>query len=183
MSGGAGSRLWPLSKKAYPKQLLPLVTDKTMVQETVDRLSGANFTSPIFICNADHAAPIQQQMDEIGVEMGAVLIEPVGRNTAPCAVVAALYAKDQDEDALVMLAPADHHVTMPDKFRSLIAEAAPVAKDGYLVTFGIQPTGPETGFGYIQMGNTVSNTVNMVCLLYTSPSPRDATLSRMPSSA
>ena len=156
MSGGAGSRLWPASRQAMPKQLLPLVTEQTMVQETAERLSGDLFHPPVFICNAAHAAPIRAQMAEMNHPLGAIIVEPVGRNTAPCAVVAALHAKISDPDALILLAPADHHVTKPNAFRRAVAAAMTAAKNGSLVTFGIAPDGPETGYGYIHQGEPIS---------------------------
>jgi len=156
MSGGAGSRLWPASRKTMPKQLLPLVTDQTMVQETAERLSGDLFHPPVFICNAAHAAPIREQMNEIEQPVGAIIVEPMGRNTAPCAVVAALHAKQSDPEALILLAPADHHVTKPEAFRRSVAAALPAAQKGCLVTFGITPEGPETGYGYIEQGEAIA---------------------------
>lgn len=156
MSGGAGSRLWPASRQAMPKQLLPLVTEQTMVQETAERLSGDLFHAPVFICNAAHAAPIREQMNAIEKTVGAIIVEPMGRNTAPCAVVAALHAKQRDPEALILLAPADHHVTKPDAFRRAVAAAIPAAQKGCLVTFGIAPDGPETGYGYIQQGEIIA---------------------------
>lgn len=156
MSGGAGSRLWPASRQAMPKQLLPLVTDQTMVQETAERLSGELFHPPVFICNAAHAETIRAQMAAIDMPIGAIIVEPVGRNTAPCAVVAALHAKLSDPKALILLAPADHHVTKPEAFRRSVAAAMTAAINGHLVTFGISPDGPETGYGYIQQGAAIS---------------------------
>jgi len=156
MSGGAGSRLWPASRAAMPKQLLPLVTNQTMVQETAERLSGELFHPPVFICNAAHAAPIRAQMAEMNHSIGAIIVEPMGRNTAPCAVVAALHAKVSDPNALILLAPADHHVTKPEAFRRAVAAAMTAAKNGSLVTFGITPDGPETGYGYIHQGEPLS---------------------------
>ena len=155
MSGGAGSRLWPASRAAMPKQLLSLVTHQTMVQETAERFSGDIFHPPVFICNAAHAAPIRAQMAEINQDIGAIIVEPIGRNTAPCAVVAALHAIATEQDALILLAPADHHVTKPDAFRSAVEAAVPAASSGRLVTFGIAPTGPETGYGYIHQGGSI----------------------------
>ena len=152
MSGGAGSRLWPASRAAYPKQLLPLITDKTMAQETALRVTGENYTAPVFICNGAHATAISEQMDAVGAPPLAIITEPVGRNTAPAAIVAAEFAKTQGEDNLVLLLPADHHVTKPDAFRKAVASAVPAARKGYLVTFGISPDGPETGYGYIERG-------------------------------
>lgn len=155
MSGGAGSRLWPASRQAMPKQLLPLVTDQTMVQETAERLSGDLFHAPVFICNTNHVAPIREQMKAINKDIGAIIVEPVGRNTAPCAVVAALHANISDPNALVLLAPADHHVTKPVALRRAVASAMPAAQSGHLVTFGITPQGPETGYGYIHQGEAI----------------------------
>ena len=156
LSGGAGSRLWPASRQAIPKQLLPLVTPQTMVQETAERLSGDLFHPPVFICNAAHAAPIREQMTAIDMPIGAIIVEPIGRNTAPCAVVAALHAQISDPEALILLAPADHHVTKPCAFRRAVAAAMTAAENGHLVTFGISPDGPETGYGYIQQGEQLS---------------------------
>ncbi len=155
MSGGAGSRLWPASRRAMPKQLLPLVSEQTMVQETAARFSGDMFHAPVFICNAAHAAPIRAQMQEADLPVGAIIVEPMGRNTAPCAVVAALHAQIRDPEALILLAPADHHVTKPEAFRRAIAAAMPTAQSGHLVTFGITPHAPETGYGYIQRGEQI----------------------------
>ena len=156
MSGGAGSRLWPASRQAMPKQLLPLVTDETMVQETAQRFSGDLYHDPVFICNAAHAEPIRAQMQAIEQNIGAIIVEPMGRNTAPCAVVAALHAQISDPDALILLAPADHHVTKPEAFRRSVAAAIPAANAERLVTFGIAPTGPETGYGYIEQGEAIA---------------------------
>lgn len=159
MSGGAGSRLWPASRQAYPKQLLPLVTEQTMVQETAERLSGPNYAAPVFICNQAHAAPIKAQMQEIGREIGAIITEPMGRNTAPVAVAAAYHAQSLGMDTLVLLAPADHHVTKPEAFRAAVEVAIPAAMQGKLVTFGITPDAPETGYGYIEQGASMGSGV------------------------
>ena len=156
LSGGAGSRLWPASRQAEPKQLLALVTDRTMIQETVARFDSEMFHPPVFICNASHEAMIRQQMDEMGVEIGAIIVEPMGRNTAPAAIVAALHALSVQNDALFLLAPADHHITKPEAFRRAVAAGAPVAAKGHLVTFGIKPDHAATGFGYIHKGELLS---------------------------
>jgi len=154
MSGGAGSRLWPLSRQANPKQLLPLVTHETMIQETARRFEDDMFTDPVFICNALHVDAIQSQMADIGQSIDACIVEPVGRNTAPCAVVAACHGEKTGAD-LVMLVPADHHVKDPAAFQAAITKAIPAAKAGNLVTFGIAPDGPETGYGYIARGEAL----------------------------
>jgi len=159
MSGGAGSRLWPLSRKAAPKQLLPLLTDKTMIQETVARLTGDMFLPPVFICNAAHASAIAAQMADINTEIGAIIVEPVGRNTAPCGAIAALHAKALGQtlgrDVIALLLPADHHVKKPEAFRLAISNAVKSASSGHLVTFGITPDRPETGYGYIEEGESI----------------------------
>jgi len=134
LSGGAGSRLWPASRQAVPKQLLPLVTEQTMVQETAERFSGELFHPPVFICNAAHGPQIKEQMAAINMPVGAIIVEPIGRNTAPCAVVAALHAQISDPEALILLAPADHHVTKPCAFRRAVAAAMTAAQNGRLVT-------------------------------------------------
>ncbi|MEP1230120.1 MAG: sugar phosphate nucleotidyltransferase [Litorimonas sp.] len=157
MSGGAGSRLWPLSRQAEPKQMLALMTDKTMLQETVARFDLDLYNAPVFICNADHADMISEQMSQMGVEIGSIIIEPEGRNTAPCAVVAALHAMEvKDGNGLFLLVPADHHISRPDAFRRAVAAGAPIASRGYLVTFGVEPDYPATGFGYIRKGDSLS---------------------------
>ena len=155
MSGGAGSRLWPASRAACPKQLLPLVSEKTMVQETALRVSAAEYTAPVFICNTAHADEIFSQMEPIGCPPLAVITEPMGRNTAPAAVVAAEFAKRHGDNTLALLLPADHHVTLPEAFRSAVLAAVPAARAGHLVTFGIAPDAPETGYGYIERGTAI----------------------------
>lgn len=156
LSGGAGSRLWPSSRMAAPKQMLPLVTEKTMIQETALRFSTDMYYPPVFICSADHEPIIRQQMSEIEVEIGGFLIEPCPRNTAAPAVIAALHALDLEPDALVLVVPADHHIEKPDAFRRAVAACAPVAAHGHLMTFGITPEYAATGFGYIRKGETMS---------------------------
>jgi len=156
LSGGAGSRLWPSSRAAAPKQMLPLVTDKTMIQETVLRFNTDMYHDPVFICSAAHEPLIRAQMLEIGVKIGGFLIEPTARNTAAPAVVAALHALELEEDALVLVVPADHHIEKPGAFRRVVAACAPVAAKGHLMTFGITPDHAATGFGYIRKGEALS---------------------------
>jgi mannose-1-phosphate guanylyltransferase / mannose-6-phosphate isomerase len=148
LSGGSGTRLWPLSRGQYPKQFLPLVTQNTMVQETMLRLSGlAGLNNPIAVCNEDHRFMMAEQLWEIGVKPTAIILEPVGKNTAPAVAMAALSASSQDEVLLVL--PADHVILNIEAFHLAIAKAEALAKQGNLVTFGIVPTHPETGYGYI----------------------------------
>ena len=174
MSGGAGSRLWPASRAACPKQLLPLVSEKTMVQDTALRASGPSFTSPVFICNAAHSDLISQQMAAIDRSPLAIITEPVGRNTAPAAVVAAEFARRHGDNTLALLLPADHHVTKADSFRKAVASAVPAAQSGHLVTFGISPNAPETGYGYIERGAAIDESAFTVSAFKEKPDANTA---------
>ena len=156
LSGGAGSRLWPASRLSAPKQMMPLVTEKTMIQETALRFNSDMYHAPVFICAAHHEPLIRQQMEDINVEIGGFLIEPFARNTAAPAVVAALHALSLESDALVLVVPADHHIEKPESFSRAVAACAPVAAQGHLMTFGITPDHAATGFGYIRKGETLS---------------------------
>ncbi len=148
LSGGSGTRLWPLSRGHYPKQFLPLVTKNTMLQETMLRLNGVpGLTSPIAVCNEGHRFMMAEQLLEIGIKPQVILLEPVGKNTAPAVALAALSAESKDDVLLVL--PADHVITDVEAFQKGIKEAEILAQRGYLVTFGIVPTSAETGYGYI----------------------------------
>ncbi len=151
MSGGSGTRLWPASRKTTPKQLLPLAGDKTLVQETALRFRGDNFTSPIIICNHTHKDEISKQLNRIAISADFIT-EPVARNTAACAAIAAMAVKAKNKDALMILAPADHFIKDEAEFNRVIANAIPAVKAGYIVTLGITATAPETGYGYIKKG-------------------------------
>jgi mannose-1-phosphate guanylyltransferase/mannose-1-phosphate guanylyltransferase/mannose-6-phosphate isomerase len=149
LSGGSGTRLWPLSRGQYPKQFLPLVSNHTMLQETVRRLAGlAGLKAPIAICNEDHRFMMAEQLWEIGIKPSAIILEPVGKNTAPAVAMAALSAMSE-EDVLLVL-PADHVINNLPAFHLAIAQAAALAGQGFLVTFGVVPNEPETGYGYIK---------------------------------
>lgn len=157
LSGGSGTRLWPLSRAGYPKQFLPLVSGQTMVQETVSRVGAAEgFAPPVFICADDHRFVVAEQMRQIGVTPSAIILEPLARNTAPAVAVAARFLADQDPDTLMLVLPADHHIADRQGFRAAIAAATPAARAGYLMTFGMQPTAPETGYGYILPGDDIT---------------------------
>lgn len=149
MSGGSGTRLWPLSTQSQPKQFHALATPRTMIQETALRLSGPEFLTPVVICGESHEALAIAQLDQIGLKPQAVILEPFPKNTAAVAAVAALIGEEIDPEALVLLVPADHVINKPEAFHAALRTAAPVAKS-HIVTFGIRPTAPETGFGYIQ---------------------------------
>lgn len=153
LSGGSGTRLWPLSRAALPKQLLPLAGERTMLQETVLRLNGLeNASTPLIVCNNDHRFLIAEQMRDIDIAPLGIFLEPVGRNTAPAAAIAAMHLLKQDADAVMLLLPADHLIRDVPAFHAAINHGMQAVADGNLVTFGIVPDAAETGYGYIQQG-------------------------------
>ncbi|HLO78724.1 MAG TPA: mannose-1-phosphate guanylyltransferase/mannose-6-phosphate isomerase [Magnetospirillum sp.] len=147
LSGGAGTRLWPLSRELRPKQLLPLTSGATLLQDTARRIVGR----PVVVCNQEHRFIVAEQLREIGVEPRGIVIEPVGRNTAPAVAVAALLAQAEADDLLLVM-PSDHQIKDVEAFRAAVAAAVPLAQAGMLVTFGIRPTEANTGYGYIRRG-------------------------------
>ncbi len=156
LSGGAGTRLWPLSRKAYPKQLLPLHTERSMLQDTALRVAGDGFAPPLVICNDEHRFLVAEQFNALGIEPNRIVLEPVGRNTAPAVAVAALLLAEADPNALMLLLASDHVVTDLPAFLAAVEVAADAAAAGSLVTFGIPATSPETGYGYIRRGPALS---------------------------
>ncbi|ODN42966.1 mannose-1-phosphate guanylyltransferase/mannose-6-phosphate isomerase [Piscirickettsia litoralis] len=161
LSGGSGSRLWPLSRALYPKQLLPVATEHTMLQDTVNRLTEKTlFASPTIICNHEHRFIVAEQLREQGISGSKVILEPCGRNTAPAAVIAALTVLESDVAADVLLLPSDHLIEKQDRFLQAIQDAQKAAANDQLVTFGIKPTHPESGYGYIQAGETLNHLNN-----------------------
>lgn len=150
LSGGSGTRLWPLSREAYPKQFLPLAGELTMLQATWQRVAPLAARGPLVIANEEHRFVAAEQLQQVGAEPAAIILEPVGRNTAPAIAVAALEATCDGADALLLVLPSDHVITDEAAFRSAVQAAAGAAEAGKLVTFGIVPTGPETGYGYIK---------------------------------
>lgn len=150
LSGGSGTRLWPLSREAYPKQFLPLVGEDTMLQATWRRVEALAGEAPIVVANEDHRFLVAEQLRVIGAPRPRIVLEPVGRNTAPAIAAAALVAQADGRDPLLLVLPSDHVVRDVAAFRAAVESAAPAAMDGALVTFGIVPNAPETGFGYIQ---------------------------------
>ncbi len=157
LCGGSGTRLWPLSRKLLPKQFLPLATEQSLLQDTVLRLGALEgCAAPILIGNQEHRFMIAEQLREIGVEPGALLLEPVGRNTAPAVAVAAHAALRRDPGALLLVLPSDHVVRDPAAFGAAVRTAREAARQGALVTFGVVPTEPTTGFGYIEQGEPLA---------------------------
>ncbi len=156
LCGGNGSRLWPLSRSNNPKQFLPLLGDDTMLQATIARLEGLNCSAPMLVCGESHRFIAAEQLRQLGITGGKMILEPVGRNTAPAIALAALHAQDEGTDPLLMVLAADHVITQPQAFRDAIATAMPLAEQGELVTFGIVAKGPETGYGYIKCGSKIA---------------------------
>jgi len=153
LSGGSGTRLWPLSRAAYPKQLMPLLSDRSLLLETVERVADpAAFAAPILVCNDEHRFLVAEQLREHGRKVEAILLEPIARNTAPAIAAAALLA---GPEALILVLPSDHYIADKVKFLAAVEKAAKAAALGKLVTFGVEPTGPETGYGYIRKGATI----------------------------
>ena len=157
MAGGTGSRLWPMSRELYPKQFLRLYGEQSMLQETVTRLKGLETSNPLVICNEEHRFLVAEQLRQINQLSNNIILEPVGRNTAPAITLAALSAIDEDYDPLLLVLAADHVIENIEAFHQAVNNAIPFAEQGKLVTFGIVPTGPETGYGYIQRGTEFNN--------------------------
>ncbi|EPT7316396.1 mannose-1-phosphate guanylyltransferase/mannose-6-phosphate isomerase [Klebsiella oxytoca] len=157
MAGGTGSRLWPMSRELYPKQFLKLCGSNSMLQETIVRLEGLSVNNPVLICNEQHRFLAAEQLRQIDCLTGDIILEPVGRNTAPAIALAALQAISGGKDALLLILAADHIIDDVSSFHHAVNKAILHAKEGRLVTFGIVPSGPETGYGYIQRGAIVHN--------------------------
>lgn len=150
LSGGAGTRLWPLSWGDHPKQFLSLITDKTMIQETLLRLDGLETGNPIISCGEGHRFLVAQQIGEVSDKKPTIILEPMAKNTAPAIAAACCAAMKQDKDAVVVVLPSDHIIADVKAFQNAVKTAAVNAEKGYLVTFGIVPTFPSTGYGYVK---------------------------------
>lgn len=163
LSGGSGTRLWPVSRKTHPKQFWPLASQHSMLQETCQRLKDhADTEDPIVVCNTEHRFFVAHQLEEQGFSEASIILEPVGRNTAPAVAVAALHAlkTHQDgkkQDPVLLILPADHVIEDIPAFHQILQKGEQLAEQGHLVTFGIVPTGPETGYGYIQGGEHLND--------------------------
>ncbi len=160
LSGGSGTRLWPVSRALRPKQLLPLVSESTMIQETVLRLNGIeDILAPVIVCNEEHRFMIAEQMREIDIEPSAIILEPFGRNTAPAVAVSAIRAIElsDEKDIVILVLPADHVIQNSSAFHMAVNLAYKAAMNDKLVTFGVIPDAPETGYGYIRAGKLLAN--------------------------
>jgi mannose-1-phosphate guanylyltransferase/mannose-6-phosphate isomerase len=171
LSGGSGTRLWPLSRQCRPKQLLPLTGPRTMLQETAVRADEESLKRLIVVGSSDHRFAIAEQLRSVGIEAPRIILEPVGRNTAPAAAVAALSAVEQDPEALVLLMPADHLIADTAAFRRAVTLGASAAADGHIVLFGVEPKSPATGYGYIESGGPIDRHegVNSVARFHEKP--------------
>jgi len=179
MSGGAGTRLWPMSRAARPKQFLPLIAETSLFQETATRMTSddaVEFAPPIVIAGAAHADIIAAQLEDIGVKPAAIIIEPCPRNTAAVAAVAAAWTAKMRPGALCLLAPADHHIADAIAFRVAVAQGAGPAAKGAIVTFGVRPSEPHTGYGYIEAGAPISEGVAEVAAFREKPDRQTAEL-------
>ena len=177
LSGGTGSRLWPLSRASFPKQFWPLVTEHALFQDTALRSIGAGFAKPIIVCNEEHRFLIAEQLRGIGVMDASILLEPQGRNSAPAITAAALLAAEHNPDAVLWMMAADAAIKDNAALQRALSNGYKAAKAGYIVTFGIKPTMPETGYGYIEAGAELADTpgVNNVARFLEKPNLADAT--------
>ncbi len=156
LSGGSGTRLWPVSRESFPKQLWPLVSDRSMIQETALRAAGAGFAPPIVVCNQEHRFLIAEQLRQAGIEGARIVLEPVGRNSAPAIAAAALLQAEADADAVLWMMAADAAIADVPALHAALDRAAQAARAGRIVTFGMKPTAPETGYGYIEVGGPLA---------------------------
>ena len=164
LCGGSGTRLWPLSRKSYPKQFSPLTSKESLFQASAKRLQGAEFADPIIVTADAFRFIVTEQLEGAGIDAGAVLIEPAGRDTGPAVLSAALLLNATDPDGLMLVAPSDHVIPDTDEFLKSIEAAKAVAQDGRLVTFGIAPDRPETGYGYLELAKSPDGTIEPVKL-------------------
>ena len=152
LSGGVGSRLWPVSRESHPKQFLALTGELSMLQETLRRTSGLEAAAPIVVCNEEHRFMVAEQLRQLDLQPSALILEPQGRNTAPALALAALQSVAMDPESILLVLPADHVITDVEAFIAAVEKSLPLAGEGKLMTFGVVPTAPETGFGYIKCG-------------------------------
>ena len=156
LSGGSGTRLWPLSRKLYPKQFISLVNETTLFQDTITRLPN-DVSSPLIICNEEHRFIVAEQLRQINSSNAGIILEPIGKNTAPAIAIAAMNLQKDGEDPILLVLSADHLIGNSDKFHKSIRIASKIAEQGKMVTLGIQPTKAEIGYGYIEVDNSEKN--------------------------
>ena len=169
LAGGSGTRLWPLSRELYPKQFLELTGAQTMLQDTLSRLDGLGAAPPYLICNEAHRFIVAEQCRAIGIEWGAIVLEPVARNTAPAIALAALLAMRNGDDPVLLILAADHHIADADAFRAAVAVGAGLVQQNQLLTFGVIPEVAETGYGYIKAGAAIDARAHQVARFVEKP--------------
>jgi len=179
LAGGSGSRLWPLSRELYPKQFLRLYGERTMLQGTLTRLSGLPTAPAYIVCNDEHRFLVAEQLRGIGHAWGAIILEPAARNTAPAIALAALHAVSAGADPILLVLPADHFLQDAAAFQSAVREGATQASEGALVTFGVVPTRPETGYGYIRVGERIAHGIGAARVAAFMEKPDVATAGRL----
>ena len=160
LCGGVGSRLWPVSREARPKQYLNLIGEQSMFQQTLARLDGLPLASPIVVCNEQHRFLVAEQLRQLDIGSPSIVLEPAGRNTAPAIAIAAIDAMAKDPDAVLLVLPADHYIADVEALQSAINEALTIVNEGRLITFGLIPNRPETGYGYIRCGDGLSGSIS-----------------------
>jgi len=174
LCGGSGTRLWPLSRKSFPKQFTNVVGQESLFQASARRFAGEGFADPVVVTGNDFRFIVTEQLDEIGVSPAGIMIEPEGRNTAPAAIAAALFAARRDPEALILLVASDHAVAHPQAFRDAVALGRAAATEGQIVTFGIAPTRAETGYGWLEIGEATHEGVHMLSRFVEKPDARRA---------
>ena len=162
LCGGVGSRLWPVSRQGRPKQYLNLIGDSSMLQQTLKRIEGVEQMAPIIVCNEEHRFLVAEQVRQLGISSPTIILEPEGKNTAPAITLAALAAEASDPEANLLVLPADHYVGKPAALIEAIQKAASASEQGKLVTFGLVPSRPETGYGYIKRGEALAPDVSVL---------------------
>jgi mannose-1-phosphate guanylyltransferase/mannose-6-phosphate isomerase len=179
LSGGSGTRLWPVSRETFPKQLWPLISDRSLMQETALRAVGPDFAPPVVVCNQEHRFLVGEQLRAAGLPAVRIVLEPAGRNTAPAIAAAALLVAEQDPDTVLWMLAADHSIADPAALLDALAAAATAARAGRIVTFGICPAGPETGYGYIERGDPVPDAPGVYDVARFLEKPDAATAARL----
>jgi mannose-1-phosphate guanylyltransferase / mannose-6-phosphate isomerase len=179
LSGGSGTRLWPVSRESFPKQLWPLVSERTLMQETVLRARGTGFAPPIVVCNHEHRFLIAEQLREAGIHDACIVLEPVGRNSAPAIAAAAVLVAEDDPDTVLWMMAADASIADTAALHTALDAAAVAARAGRVVTFGMQPTAPETGYGYIETGAPLRDAPGVFSLVRFVEKPDAATAARL----
>jgi len=174
LSGGSGTRLWPLSRKLYPKQFIALLSEHTLFQETLLRLKGLPMSDPIVVCNEEHRFIVAENLQHIQGGSASIILEPAGRNTAPAIAAAAHVALKKDKDAILLVLPADHTIDDIDTLEKTITKAGELAQDGYIVTFGVKPSKAHTGYGYIEKGDLIEGDAYKISAFKEKPAQKQA---------